>query len=300
MFEKAVSDRTLKALLWRRQPGGGRLRKRLLAAALLFALPQGQVLAGLMLYPTRVVIEHNQRAAQVELMNNGTEPETYRISLVNRRMTETGEFLPVDEPRPGERFADSIVRYSPRQITLQPGEGQVVRVLVRKPAGLEEGEYRSHLLFERQPDPQGERSIEARRPDAGSGISVRLQALVSASIPVIVRHGKTDAAAQLSGLELLGPAAGHPALLALQLERSGNRSVYGDLVVSFTPRGGKAQTVARAGGVAVYTPNPLRHVKLPLRPPAGLALADGALRVTYREPAEDGGKLLAEAVLQLR
>jgi P pilus assembly chaperone PapD len=277
----------------------GRLRKSVLLAALLFALAQGQAWAGLMLYPTRVVFEGNQRTAQVELINNGTEAETYRISLVNRRMSEDGEFIAVEQPEPGEQFADSLLRYSPRQVTLQPGAGQVVRIMVRKPAGLAPGEYRSHLLFAKQPDPKGRTSIESGSVGTEEGLGVQLQALVGASIPIIVRHGKTEAGVKLSGLELQAATANRPAMLTLQLERSGNQSVYGDVTVSFTPRGGVEQVVASAGGVAVYTPNSLRRAKLALQPPAGMVLAHGALRVTYRERAEDGGRLLAEAVLQL-
>ncbi|MEK9953263.1 MAG: molecular chaperone, partial [Curvibacter sp.] len=88
-------------------------------------------------------------------------------------------------------------------------------------------------------------------------------------------------------------------VLSLQLNRSGNRSVYGDLVVSFTPRGGAAVELARAGGVAVYVPNALRRARMPLKLPPGLTLADGTLRLSYRERTEAGGALLAEATLNL-
>jgi len=120
--------------------------------------------AELMLNPTRVVLAKNQRAAQVELINNGEEPATYRISLVNRRMSETGEFSQVTQPDAGEQFADAMLAYSPRQITLVPGTAQVVRVMLRKPDGLADGEYRSHLHFENWPAPAGPAASKAPRP----------------------------------------------------------------------------------------------------------------------------------------
>lgn len=83
------------------------------------------------------------------------------------------------------------------------------------------------------------------------------------------------------------------------MERSGNQSVYGDLTVSLTPVSGAEQVIARANGVAVYSPNALRRASLALQLPNGQRLTNGTLRVTYREQAEDGGKLLAEAALQL-
>ena len=68
-------------------------------------------LAGLMLYPTRVVLESKERSAQVEILNNGDKPETYRIGIFNRRMTETGEIVAADKPKAGDQFADEMLRY---------------------------------------------------------------------------------------------------------------------------------------------------------------------------------------------
>jgi P pilus assembly chaperone PapD len=270
-----------------------------LLLGLLILLPQHHALADLMLHPTRIVFEKNQRAAQLELINNGTEAATYRISLVNRRMSETGEFSAIDSPASGEQFADGLLRYSPRQVTLAPGVGQTVRIMLRKPADLAPGEYRSHLQFDKLPEAKGATSIETQGAQAGKEIGIVLTALIGASIPVIVRHGETAASVTLSHLELQNSAANQAQILSLQLDRSGNRSVYGDLAVSFTQQGGAEQVIAKVGGVAVYSPNALRRAKLALQPPSGLALAHGTLRVTYRERPEAGGKVLAEAAIAL-
>jgi hypothetical protein len=268
----------------------------LLLAWLLLAPP---AMASLMLHPTRLVFAKNQRAGQVELINSGTESATYRVNIVNRRMNETGELAPVDTPLPGEQFADSMLHFSPRQVTLAPGASQTVRVMVRRPSELAPGEYRSHLHFEKLPEAGGTASVESQNKDNGDGqIGIALNVLVGASIPVIVRQGDTEAAVRVSGLALRDADGVRPQL-ALQLDRSGNSSVYGDLTATFTPRGGSPVEVARAGGLAVYTPNPLRRASLPLTPPKGVALAHGELRVTYRERPDAGGKLLAEATLPL-
>jgi P pilus assembly chaperone PapD len=299
MLFSMLAGPRIAGFMTRLLPSASTRQKRFLPLlGLLMLLPQQYALADLMLHPTRVVFEKNQRAAQVELINNSAEAATYRISLVKRRMSETGDFSAIDSPAPGEQFADELLRYSPRQVTVAPGAGQVVRIMLRKPANLAAGEYRSHLQFDKLPDAKGATSIESM----GTGdkeIGVHLTALIGASIPVIVRHGETEASVSLSHLELEQPAAGQAPVLALQLQRSGNRSVYGDLTVGFTPQGGDAQVIAKAGGVAVYSPNPLRRAKIALQPPLGVALARGTLRVTYRERPEAGGKLLAEAAMVL-
>jgi hypothetical protein len=266
------------------------IRWRWLLATL--ALAAGHASAQLMVHPTRIVLEDNQRAAQLEVINNSTESATYRLSLVNRRMSEDGRFLPVDTPQPGEQFADAMLRYSPRHITLAPGTSQVVRLLLRKPAELAAGEYRSHLLFAKQAE-VAEAGAKPGGP-AGEGIDIALNALIGVSIPVIVREGATSAEVSMAKLAL-ETDAGSP-MAAMELHRAGNQSVYGDLVASFTPEGGPPRIVGRAGGVAVYTPNVSRRIRLRLDPPPGLALAGGTLTVSYRE---QGGAVLAESSLPI-
>lgn len=273
---------------------------KLLALALAALAAAPAALADLMLYPTRVVIEKNQRAAQVEIVNRGNRPETYRIGIVDRRMTETGAIVAAGQALPDERFAGELLRHSPRQVTLQPGVAQTVRISVRKPAGLEAGEYRSHLQFDRVPDAAGASDLETALKAEQGQIGVVVQALIGASIPVIVRHGDTTVNATLAELAV-EPAAAQdkPPLLAFVIRREGTRSVYGDLVAEFTPAGGRPVEVAKVSGVAVYVPNPLRRARLALKPPEGTALEGGTLSLRYSERPEAGGRVIAQAELVL-
>jgi P pilus assembly chaperone PapD len=277
---------------------GSAALRRMLLLCLGFCWPLHEALADLMLHPTRIVLEKNVRAAQVDLINNGDEPATYRISFINRRMNATGEFTEVDVPQPGELFSESLIRYSPRQVTLAPGVAQTVRILLRKPADLAPGEYRSHLLFQRVAEGQEKPAEGAGRATAGNELEIRLKAMVSVSIPVIVRHGETSATAQFDELELKKGPSGEP-LLAFDLRRSGNRSLYGDIIVTFSSGSGAQVGVARANGVAVYSPNASRRASLALKPPPGAQLARGTLHVVFKERPDDGGKVLAERTLQL-
>jgi len=293
---------TLFTTLFRHVRNGARSAQqgatlRVACRVLLSFLFAGSAAADLLVYPTRLVFTGSERAAQLDLHNNGAEPATYRISVVNRRMTETGGFVEVGEPLPGELFADPMIRFSPRQVELAPGTTQTVRVSVRRPPNLPEGEYRSHLHFERLPDPAGTSNVESATKPGEVGVQLRM--LVGITIPVIVRQGNTSAKVALFGLELVSGTAERPPALAFVLNREGNSSVYGDLGATFTPRGGQEQQVGKAAGVAVYTPNPLRRGRLELQLRPGLVLSQGTLRLTYSERPEAGGRLLAEAVLSV-
>lgn len=264
----------------------------------LFSLPQA-VLADLMIYPTRVVLEKNQRAAQIEIASRENHVETYRISLINRRMTETGEIVEAKDIQAGEQFAGELLRYSPRQVTLQPGAMQTIRLSVRKPSDLAAGEYRSHLQFDLVADAEGKADLGAATKPKQEQTGFTLRALIGVSIPVIVRHGETTVSATLDELAF-EPAQGdaRPAL-AFIIKRDGNRSVYGDLVAEFTPAGGKATEVLKMSGVAVYVPNALRRVHFSLNLPKGIILKNGVLTLRYSERADVGGKLIAQTQLKL-
>jgi len=74
-------------------------------------------------------------------------------------MSEIGGFALVDSAWAGEAFADTLVRYSPRQADLAPHETQIIRIQLRTPPDLPAGEYRSHLLIQAiprtRPDEEG-------------------------------------------------------------------------------------------------------------------------------------------------
>ena len=260
-------------------------------------LLQPAACADLMLFPTRVVFDRNDRAAQVELVNQGKTPETYRIVLVNRRMSEDGVFQEMPGAMAGEQSALEMLRYSPKQVTIEPGGSQTVRILLRKPAELAPGEYRSHLQFDRVADDEADGGLDARGGRPGGSVGVTISTLVGASIPVIVRHGETQADTRLSALRLLPAAAQEPPVMLFEVHRTGNRSTYGDFTVTYVPSQGTPVELSMVGGLAVYVPNVMRRVRMPLRLAPGLVLKGGSLRVAYRERPESGGKLLAEAAL---
>lgn len=260
------------------------------------AAPAQRSPGDLLVAPTRVVLEGRQRTAEITLVNVGSATATYRITLVNLRMDKDGGTKEIETPEPGELFANELIRYSPRQVTLEPHVAQTVRIQVRKPADLEAGEYRSHLLFRAVPPAA---PAVASPTEPVTEVTVKLTAVYGVSIPVIVRQGDTSTAATLSDLALVPPTgADKEPTLRFRINRTGNQSVYGDLTVMFLPAGGKARVVGLANGVAVYSPNPVRAAGIILHTTPEAPLKNGLLQLTYRRQ-EKAKQILAEAAVRV-
>jgi P pilus assembly chaperone PapD len=260
---------------------GGALAALSAVAAPMAVRAQGDLLVA----PTRVVL-NGGGGAQVILSNIGATPATYRISLELRRMTPEGELDTVADAQAtaADEAALAMVRYAPRRITLQPNQPQAVRISARPGADLPDGEYRVHLMFRAVPDPtDAARAIEQ---PAGEGLAIRLIPIYGLTIPLIVRKGQLEATAAIANPRVVQQDGVN--YLKVDLQRSGDRSVYGNIIV--TPRGGKP--IYTAKGFAVYHELKARTVTLQLAPDEA-ANFHGTLRFEYREPQEAGGQLIA-------
>ena len=241
----------------------------------------------LLVAPTRVVI-NGGGGAEVVLSNIGDKPATYRISLELRRMDETGDFdeVPEANANASERAALDMVRYAPRRVTLLPGQPQAVRISVRPPEGLPDGEYRVHMNFRAVPSADPVEAATAD-PAQATGVSIKLVPVYGITIPVFVRKGRLEGQATLGAAQLVRSETG--AFIDLDMGRSGTRSVYGEI----TGKDARGQVVFSIRGVAIYSEVNRRKARIPLN--AGqLALLKGPIRIEYRELPENGGALLAQ------
>lgn len=228
----------------------------------------------LAIFPTRIVLEGRERAAEVMLQNCGASAASYRVSIKEMEMLPSGK-IQDREKAPGEVSAADLVRFSPRQVDLAPGESQTVRIQVRKPDGLGDGEYRSHMLFQAIPTAEPPR-VTGEDPERK--LSFSITQLVGISIPIIVRHGTTSAAIALSGLRFWQPEVKDALpVLSLVMTRTGNRSVIGDFTVKVESGGKlrKGTQVSELRNIAVYSNMAGRDVHLPMA-----AGRDGGLRGT--------------------
>jgi P pilus assembly chaperone PapD len=271
----------------------------LLAWALLPLPAQAQSVGDLMVAPTRIIFDERDRTREVNLINQGNKEATYRISFENMTMGEDGAYKEITEPVAGEKFADPYLRFSPRQVTLKPGEVQKIRIMLRKTGDMAPGEYRSHMLFRALPPENVGEDVEAQKVEDGK-VAVRLIPIFGVSIPVIFRSG--DLASPNATLESASMDKGPDGqkLVLVKIARSGDESIYGDMNITFTPQGGAQQyDVGQLRGVSVLAPYPSRIFKVPVYGPEGTDIAKGTLKIVYRKPVEEGSATIAEKSLNL-
>lgn len=259
----------------------------------------------LQILPTRIVLDDKTRTASLTLVNQGDEDASYRMFFRNIRMSEFGQFNVITEKDDvtGERFADHMLRFSPRRITIPARSKQTIRVVARKPADLERGEYRSHMVFRRLP-PQTSVLDKETNPE----LKLAIRPVVEVTIPVIVRHQAPEASLSLSDISVQAsqaPDSDDPkapeTMLSVAINRGGDRSLYGDLEVIWKPASGGIQTVGEAKGISVYYPNNRRIFELPLATSitgGTKALQQGELSVSFTENPIYGGELSASSNLK--
>lgn len=250
----------------------------ILMAAPLFA--QGKGSAGdLMIMPTRVILEGRTRSAEVVLRNTGTEACVYRVSFQEMQMNADGEVEAVPKVE-GHLVASDLVRFTPKQVEIPPGKTQTVRIQLRKPEGLADGEYRSHMVFQGLPPVEAPRSL--LQPEESKNVSFEIKTIVALSIPIIVRHGETSVSVELSALTYQ-PAVkpDEPPAMDLVLGRKGNRSVHGEFKVDWMPASGKVKNLLPVLGSVTYANLDSRRIHLVLPDAKGLQIRKGRLKVTY-------------------
>jgi hypothetical protein len=247
---------------------------------------QGDVLIA----PTRLVLD-GRRGGEVILSNVGSEEATYKVSLELMRMDDNGNLEPVkiEDANATEKAALAMVRYAPRRVTLPPSQPQSIRISARPGADLPDGEYRVHMSFSALPKVRPVSEV----PTDANGIGINLIPLYGIVMPIIIRKGELTVTASLSNPRIVHGPKGDS--FAVDMSRTGNQSVYGDLFVY--PQGAK-DPVFVLRGIGVYPEIGTRHASFALSPTEAAAMK-GRMRIEYRDAGEKGGALIAaiDAVL---
>ena len=271
--------------------------KTLLLALIAVVIPLSAIYAqgNLLITPRRVVFEGSKKIQELNLANIGKDTARYVLSMVEMRMKEDGNFETITEPDSGQFFASPYLRFFPRSVVLGPNESQLLKVQTVRTNDLAPGEYRSHVYFRavREEKPLGE--IEAI-VDSNS-IAISIIPIFGITIPVIIRTGELEATVNMSDISLTKKDTSY--VVGMTFNRTGNKSVYGDVRIEHVAPDGTVSRVGIANGVAVYTPNTKRRFEVKLNYVSNVDLSKGKIHVQFLSQSDINPGQLAEAEMTL-
>jgi fimbrial chaperone protein len=260
--------------------------KLIQSALVLLMLTSMTCSASLMITPLRASFFDTKRSDEIILVNNSEEVNSYRLEWVEQMALPQGGYRLLTAAEAASfPTASKFLRYSPRQVTLKPGESQTIKLVLRKPNNLAPGEYRSHLRFRAIP--------KVLSPEAG----INVYAIMSYAIPVIVKQGSQQAQVSLDEVTL-GTLNGKPQL-KVKLNRSGPSSVIGNVQLFYKPAGGSNQLeIAKYNDFSIYPE--LKQSQLTLINTGDMPTSlNGTLRLEYNGSQEWSGTTFASKEYQV-
>jgi len=256
--------------------------------AALAAVTLAQMPGDLVVTPTRVVLDDKSRSGDITLVNRSSQTVRYRLSLIDMEMSEDGMLI---RTQSDENSAASILRLSPREIVLEPGVSQRIKIAAYFPTGMADRELRSHLEFEPISTPR------SRTADPGTTFKLSLELRSIVTIPVIARHGRLFAEASISDAKLITDATG--SAVQFKISRTGTRSIRGDIDLTFQPASGGAKVLlGHVEALPVYFPNADRIVTIRLKRDVS-SLGKGEIQISFVEPERSRGAAAARSAVQL-
>ncbi len=246
--------------------------RTLILFLIMLAAPFSSAYARVDILPRIIVMEPRDRSGEITILNLFDDPSLYRIEYLNYRQNSDGTYTTLEQPLSEFFDPEKIVRLSPRQFTLQPQGRQKIRLSLRKPEALPEGEYRFHILAQRRELKDIERTAETKE----DRISIQMKMNIGVAIPVVVRHGDTQVEAKITDAQYVAPNQANKQRpgLAISVMREGNASSIGSLSV-FSGE----ERIGFISNFNIFTEINQRNVEVPLKiDPQGKS----GLRVVYQ------------------
>lgn len=222
------------------------IRPILLLLAIMSLVPTlAQAGAVLFIYPTLVIFEGGERSGEITVTNRGDETGTFEMSWTDMTMNADGGLVKYEGEAPWS--LQSYVRYSPRRVTLEPLESQVIRIAVRRGLDIPEGEYYSHfrVLTLNSEDPSVDLS-DAEEQDTGATVVIAARSAVA--IPIVWRNSQATSSASIDSVRIDQDTN----QLNVDVRRHGPLSVRGYLHLVETAADGTRSFLAEPVPLVIY------------------------------------------------
>lgn len=239
----------------------------------------------------RVVFEGPKRAEVLTVINNSDREETYRLGWRHFKMTENKglEYVPDDALISDIKPVTDMVRYAPRRFTVPPKSSQQIRLILRTPANLPDGEYRSHFWVNPEANTEVLRR-EAIEKNKKRGVKngVSMSMLTGITIPIIVRKGNLSVAVSVS--DFAAEDVGDSIKTNFSLVKEGDRSSFGEVRLTCN-EASNPYVLKLSRGVAIYPEIDKRNFNFRIDKEVGQAPCN-TLTLSYTETDGYGGDVL--------
>jgi len=214
----------------------------------------------------RISLNEQQRNYSLLVINSGKIDSRCTLGYSYQQVQPDGDTKPVTSSEQVFNSADKLVRYSPSRVTILAGGSQTVRLTMRRRKDQVAGEYVSYLKVSC-------REIITAKVEEGLQQNI-VTTRVIYNIPIIARIGQLRATARLSDAKLSYKE------LTVQLNRQGERSLYGTVTVTDSNN----KVIGTQNGVSVFLPIERQQVKVKLS-----KTPKGPVQVTFEETKREGG-----------
>jgi len=264
---------------------------------LLSSMMSQVVKADLLITPTRIVFDRNDRVQEVILVNTANEVRTYSLSWSELMQNETSGYnILTDGDKEQFRTASEFLRFSPRRLTLQPGENQRIKLSLRRTSAINEAEYRSHLKFTVIPNDLINGAQEEEEKD---GVFVKLNLFLNYSIPVMVKNSNDVPNTSISNVVFQPKTQEHPITkIFFNLSKDKDVSVIGDTTVYFKAQGSdEFSPIGYNNNLAMY--HERNQIRANVTWTEELNPGKGQLKIVYKGKKEFADKVLTEAIVNI-
>jgi P pilus assembly chaperone PapD len=218
----------------------------------------------------RIYLDDDERTKSFIVFNRNTGSQDCRLKLRHYDFDEQGNMFDYKTNELPENSAKNWVRFSPKKFTLTPANSQTIRFSMRRKAKAQSAEYRSYLVVD----------CGAAESPTEKKQMISIKPKLIHNVPIIVRMGELNANVKLTDFTFTKDT------FNFFIERSGDRSIYGDIELVDKESG---ERISYQLNFSMYPETSKQSFKLSMH---GHNPAD--LKVRFIENSKFGGEITLE------
>jgi hypothetical protein len=226
-----------------------------------------------------ILLTENEPNRTYPIFNQGDSAAFCEAKFIDYIISADGSKRLATKDQLSPTSAQSILRVSPRRVTIPPLSSQKLKVAARGLRKQRDSEWVSYLSL----------SCKDKSPDV-TAIGITILPSYTFNIPTIVRKGQLNANLTISKAEVVQHSKNTKAV-ELVLSHSGERSVYGNILI----KDAEGNKIGALVNVSVYQEESRKTFNIVLKK----AIKGNEITISFTEHEKYGGSQLANYELSL-